>query len=62
MRWEVRSGKDIYQVDLFDSICSCSHWKFRLFDKPEAERRCKHIEAARERAFQAVIDKLKESR
>jgi hypothetical protein len=33
-----------------------------LFDKPEAERRCKHIEAARERALQVVIDKLKESR
>ena len=61
LRWEVRSGSDRYQVDLLDSICSCSHWRFRLFDKPEEERRCKHIIAAREKAIDIVIKSMKKA-
>ena len=55
MRWQVKGGEATYNVDLLDSVCDCSHWRFRLFDKPEPERRCKHIEAARQHAIDLVI-------
>lgn len=55
VRWEVRSESATYYVDILTSTCSCNHWQYRLYDKPEGERRCKHIVAAREQALQEVL-------
>lgn len=58
VRWDVRSKSGVYHVNILTSTCTCNHWQYRLYDKPEAERRCKHIVAAREQALQEVLNGL----
>lgn len=59
VRWDVKSKSAVYHVNILTSTCSCNHWQYRLYDKPEPERRCKHILAAREHALDLVINNLR---
>lgn len=59
LRWDVTTDGKCYEVNLANESCTCSHWHFRLVDKPFGERRCKHIDACREAFTNRIISALK---
>jgi hypothetical protein len=57
--WIAKGESGAYDIDLLQTSCTCKHWLFRLKDLPEPERRCKHIEAAREECLNIVLNNIK---
>lgn len=63
MQWQVtsQSRKNVaHTVDLYAGSCTCEEYVFRLNSKdsqvPQAQRRCKHINAVREKVADMVIE------
>lgn len=54
--WRVVSGaNEQYLVNLSFDSCTCNHWVYRLSKKEGEERRCKHINLARQRLTDIII-------
>lgn len=48
-----------YTCCILENTCTCEHWMRRLYNKPEDQRVCKHLKAARDEALKLFIADVK---